>query len=689
MTGKRKGGNPQSGAVGGSATGSGTNYHVRFAVFHVLDLIGRALTEPRVGYAIHMERRTHASGEVSRWDLGVEPGGVMMELKTNPTRADVLEWVQRSRQAETPLLPQEFVLVHNEAGPPVLRTIRRLIDIAGETDNPGEFQRLVALENLPDADAVITLCGSHQFLRKLKVQTVLEDVLVPDLENRARLLAGDSGELLVNWLTRLFLDSFKPRAVHRVATLITHAEDKGITLQPPPLGGPSLPSCVQELLFILQRCKGPLPEEVLREATECGPAFNDHLSKLAAAGTVQLRDDTVVLSARVGLIAARGPSVLTRALNALVTYVAASQGAEAIREQKANLLGLIAELGVGAPQVVGSVFPRLDKILKRLGDHRLVLDIAKASIAAARAGGPDRENDLAEYEVRSLICGTAWVKQRIGDVQSAREDIEFALRQATDLRSVRNVAFGTKCLGRLLRMEAERLSADGDERGRLLNASADKLKEARTLFTDLSGADDPEVGDCWSLLGRTLLVAHRHAEAVRAIRMAEERLIDPRDKDHWDLQILIGDMEVQVHQDRDAANRAYGNVIAFGASDDPDKSEILARAQLANGRNRQAQGHLDVARKHFAKASEIWTALQNGQAAAEAEAESLRLEAPREFLDAVRTSSPMVQVAAWKRYSELRKSLPQGVPLRQSTVMFNQILSQAQADAAKATIRWG
>ena len=61
-----------------------------------------------------------------------------------------------------------------------------------------------------------------------------------------------------------------------------------------------------------------------------------------------------------------------------------------------------------------------------------------------------------------------------------------------------------------------------------------------TYFTGLKIA--AEVGDCYSLLGRTYLAAGQRPEARAALAEANKRLLDQSNKDYLDLQIAMGDL---------------------------------------------------------------------------------------------------------------------------------------------------
>ena len=83
-------------------------------------------------------------------------------------------------------------------------------------------------------------------------------------------------------------------------------------------------------------------------------------------------------------------------------------------------------------------------------------------------------------------------------------EAEHSLALGRAIHWDRNTAFCLKCLGRLKRMQAEG-HRDSHQRVELLAASVKLLQEAIGEFRKLKL--EAEVGDCYSLLARTHLVA--------------------------------------------------------------------------------------------------------------------------------------------------------------------------------------
>src|SRR5687768_290156 len=83
------------GASGGPGTGRGLNYQTRYAVMKSLDLISRSLVVPHKNWAIRIEPRAGSDSSATSWDVGFDPARELIEAKSNPTRPDVLDWLDR------------------------------------------------------------------------------------------------------------------------------------------------------------------------------------------------------------------------------------------------------------------------------------------------------------------------------------------------------------------------------------------------------------------------------------------------------------------------------------------------------------------------------------------------------------------------------------------------------------------
>src|SRR5207245_1678693 len=151
----------------------------------------------------------------------------------------------------------------------------------------------------------------------------------------------------------------------------------------------------------------------------------------------------------------------------------------------------------------------------------------------------------------------------------------------------------------LYRLEVDKAQNQG-EKAAMLAESVACLSAAITLFSDLEGfgPNDPEVGDCYSLLGRTRLVARDLKKAEDAVRKAYQLITDAGSKDYLDLVILSGDLEA-ARGDSEAAESFYDDALSLPATEDSETTEMRARAFFQRGLNRKSAGRRDQAVADF------------------------------------------------------------------------------------------
>ena len=260
------------------------------------------------------------------------------------------------------------------------------------------------------------------------------------------------------------------------------------------------------------------------------------------------------------------------------------------------------------------LFDTLDRPMKYLGDKRLVLDVAKACIECC--SGMDLDDKTAECQARARICGTSWAYQRMGDLGLAEQEAQQSVRVSEGISSRKNLAFCKKCLGRLKRLRAE-AEPSLEVKRVFFEESVHCLREAISLFGDLYEPDDPEVGDCYSLLGRTYLSA---GDVRRAYDCAMEAMsrIKPDSKDYLDLRILEGDICLATGE-KTKALEAFDEVIDLTSEQDYQISEIVARAHRQKAQALMRTGRDEDAKLAFAEAQRIWECYGEDNLAAEAE----------------------------------------------------------------------
>ena len=325
---------------------------------------------------------------------------------------------------------------------------------------------------------------------------------------------------------------------------------QALTNQPcvekPPLGPmfrhlPVLDRRESDVTVLLRLCPAPLPVEVVADVVgQETPEVETTLQRLVLASVLDVGNEAVRLEDRsADGIPLPSDELVGTALEAELDFVENHRNTKG-REQMMNVVALMraADIHTASPQV-SRTFQSIQSWLKSSGDKHLVLEIARRSIEASRVAGRGREQ--IKDEAIAAICGVSWVYQRTGRISEAFAEARrsLALGQALHPPWDRNTAFCHKCLGRLKRMESE-AAQDAQARTALLKDSVELLLEAIDEFKKLHLEN--EVGDCYSLLARTHLVADDRRAARDAIAEAAERLVDSTNKDYLDLQIVKGDL---------------------------------------------------------------------------------------------------------------------------------------------------
>lgn len=647
----------ESGATGGPSTGHGVSYQIQYSILRALEMISRQLAIPTKHYSILIEpRATDAGGGVTRWDIGELPSKNFNEAKLNPTRKEIEEWLDHVRATGASCAERSFGLVYSKGSGPLLTSVGHLIRCAREANKDQQkFQELIKIEAIQDADAVLARLGAAacDLLTRSSLFSMPEASLQQQIELSARMMAGEaSGQRLREFLFKKFHDGMWTRSTFEIGEIVKEIEGLGVQLQAPPdIHDSELSPAAAAAIHALQSCPQRLPISVVAASASLPASeLHQHLQRLIDNGVLEISAEHFSIKPLVrALTCTNRDVILGQALEALLDFIRAHKHDDLGREQIGNAVALLRLCATSRPTSVLRAFDVLDKLLKGLGDKHLVLEVAELCIAAARRALP-RNHDAVKCEVKALICGKSWVYQRINRLADAHAAAELSLERGKDIGWDRNTAFCRKCCGRLYRIEAEN-TQDAAERASLLGKSERSLFDAIELFEKASdpdlGENCPEVGDCHSLLGRTYLAGDRLAEANAAARTASQIIIDRSSKDYMDLAILLGDLAVKT-SDRDAAERFYTEVIDLPRGSNAERSEILARAYLARGRNRatlrQGSASLD-----FKEAEKIWKSLDEQEWAATAQWESIRLTAalPPGTIQMLAHERPAVRVAAY------------------------------------------
>lgn len=625
-----------SGAKGGASNNHGISYQIKLAITRTLDFISRALCAPHRVWEVRIEPRIATADKLTSWDLGFYPDDLWIEAKLKPTLVDLQEWVGRVVIGGGVSSSREFHLIYDKGAGSHLAMLLTLIRIAKEAKgNSDRFYELAKGEGVSEHDDFLVQLGPHasELLNRMVLEQVPEYLLDQEITLRARLLAGEvGGRLLRDYLFTKFQQAGADRLSFSVVDLISEARGLSIPFQPPPeVDTKDISSLARSSLIILQVCSAGIPTEVIASALDCSePDVRSALEELRRANVVALDDDLWSMKPLPSPITSRDSlTVLAKALSSLLLYIGREEAQRNIRRHVKNVIDLAKECTASQPKLVASAFVPVDKQLKRLGNKRQVWYVANLSIQAARIVPiRDRDAGVIDAEARALICGTSWAFQRLHKLDKARVDANQSLELARNAGLDRTLAFCLKCLGRLCRMEAEAMPP-GEERTAKLEESVALLREAIAKFSSLIGIGSahPEVGDCYSLLGRTFLVQRQLRDAGNVIREAYRLITDETSKDYIDLLILNGDYDAANGEPR-SANSLYDRAIEISMSPDPEVSEMRARALLQRGSNQEAQGNKPGAERDYVAAAEIWNSLEDYESAAIASWKNLCLTAP-------------------------------------------------------------
>ena len=237
-------------------------------------------------------------------------------------------------------------------------------------------------------------------------------------------------------------------------------------------------------------------------------------------------------------------------------------------------------------------------------------------------------------------------------------------------------------------------TTDPVRRKALLAESIACLQDAMKRFSSKDEEEfGPEVGDCYSLLGRTYLDAGQYKQAGDAVRHAFRLITNTAGKDYLDLEILDGDLEAALGHRRTAAER-YDGALSRHHAAEPELTEMRARAHLRRGLNRAALGQKLAAIQDLQRAAEIWQKLGERVAAAQAEWEEVRISAnlsDDELRLLQNESRPTVRVAAYRAHQSRLATQPTGRNARRSAQgrpYWEQLLKEARQQVALEVPNW-
>lgn len=583
---------------GGAATHAGNQYEIVYAIREVLVLIGQELKKPQLPLAVRLQPRTSGTA----WDIGFEPGERRLEVKSQPTRQDVEEWLDRTALAGA-TIRSELAFGHSTG---FLVQVGTLIRLTHEAADDVEFSALMAQETLPDAADLLARLGTNHRaqLARMKVHYFPEGALGEVEAITPAYAGGDASRLYAFLYTRLSRAA-AARERLEIRVLMQEIAADGIRLVEPPWTADDLPPLERRVLCVLQALVAPLPGDLIT------PLFSVDESVVAdmVARALVLKDSSGYKMPPVGtpLMHEGEADILARALEALKRYLPSAPRA-AVASQAGNLLALMRKAASTDSQLVARVFWDLDKTLKEGGRKRDVLLIARQSIAAARC--VSRTEEHVKSEAAALLCGTSWVYQRMNRLSEARADAEKSHALGESFGWKRNTAYYYKCVGRLARMQAEQ-APRGEERARLLRESEDFLLKSIALFPEVDELNqtrrDAEIGEARGLLARTYFVMGDDRKTVEALDAASAIVV--RGSKAWiDVEILEVERLLRT-KEFGAAERRASDVLASMPKDGREVTEMRARLLEVHAGALLRTNQSAAAQRALEDAAQIWERL--------------------------------------------------------------------------------
>lgn len=675
----------RSGATGGPSTARGVDYQLDYAVYLGLALVVEQLRSPHQDFSIAIEPRQLNGENTTRSDIRVAGTGTSAEVKLHPSREDILEWLNRAAGDSA---TEKHELVYATSSGTLLNSLAALLRLAKEAGDDNErLLRLAAFENVRDRDALLSPFGATAAARlnNLALRHLPESVVQENISVRALVLAPDHVDMLVKTLKLEFLQGMKVRRTYSFRSLVHELQGLGLRLEAPrTLALSDLAPSSHAVLASLQQCPGGLPNQVIASVAECSPVETAAiLQPLIDSRTLNFDGERWRLLISLPDLKQHSAGPLERALTSLLDFIGANEETPTGRALVADAVALSRACYEQVPKAIIYAFRKIEKLLKRVGDKYLVLELAELTIAAASR--QPRSMEDARAQAHALICGSSWVYQRTDDLELASSFARRSLDLGEEINWERNTAFCLKCLGRLMRMQAEK--TNNPRRAELLTASADGIKRAITQFSDMRdvGPTHSEVGDCFSLLARTYMVARLYEDARAALRKAYELIPQNGSKDHLDLLILTGDLQVATGEE-DAAENTYTQALRLPQAADVQKSEIFARGFYQRARLREGLKRTSQAIQDYDRAATLWLELHEFENSARSRWQSIYLSSPDEkpmFDEIADEESFLVRVTAFGLYLE-RYPAPQAIgrrkqPTRQQVM---QLVKDARQQAA-------
>ena len=697
-----------SGATGGPATATGVGYQVDYAIIRTLMLLDgyfSASAIPKFSPFIKIEPRIEDGNRLVRWDIQILSAATQqeaIEAKSNLSNPDVLEFCRRVAEHSVPNANQTFHLTYGDGSPSNLTALEALARMAREADDHRAFQVRLRRERPKGDPQIFDALGDKAYhrLRAIKPEPHPHQAIKRDIRSMSGHMAGPSqAAALANFLFRRLHEAMQNRESILLKTLISEIATEGITLKPlqeDDLGHVS--DDVRFLVDAIRHCPNPIPVAVA--AIAAGLSTEKLLSQLDPYFQSEgLSNTDGMIEASLTARKLAPPKLNPQASNvitALLEHIKINKNSSVCLHQAENVIALFRLLESPSGTLTLDVFERLDKPLKRFATKKQVLVFANLCIEKARLVQSESHEEMknaAKAVAKALICGVSWVAQRVGNLRQAALSGTQSLEMGKKIPWPRNTAFCLKCLGRLKRLEAEGFKK-GRRQNELLNASTKSFLEAIELFEEGfgNGPLTSEVGDCWSLLGRTYLVHEKLPEATDALNNAAQYLTDEGDKDYLDWLILVGDLAMR-RVAYPKAEQHYQRVIDSVDHTDVERSEICARAWLQLGVCRSKSGRGDW-RAAIETAITIWTSIDEQHMAAVAKCRLMEIsnEVSDKLLDSVSKYEPQTRVELLHLLNEkLAQQAASGILANRIEVpdgVIQEIAKEAESNVQIATRSW-
>lgn len=615
---------------GGPGNFLGSEFQIDCATLKSLYLIHRHLYEPLKPSSITIEPRFVHQDKVTRWDIRTDPPLTATEAKANLSKDDLLDFLQRVGEATG--FEGRFELVYGRSKASLLSSVMRLGRLAVECGaDHQKFDDLARLEEIRGLQTILEALEPRfrEALAQMAFEDLSEGRLKRELGFVSRCLFPDQPDRLVEFISKRFREGAISRQKYEIVELVDLIEVSGMTLaRPATVKLTELSVPVRSALAILQAATSGLPGEVVAAAAE---TTTEQLQEMLSGLDLVSIDDGVwrIRPFPYQVPAEDRVNLLCRGLEGLFDFLRSHETDNRTEAQLRNAVSLSQECLRARPELALPLFQATEHIVKNLGDRHLLLEISNLCIDADRqsCSGVAEKRACAQARAQAMLCGTSWVFQRTWRLHDARYWANKSLQLGEDISWDRNTAFAKKCMGRLDRIEAEQPDVSVGDKASLVRESVAKLEEAIERFTHLGefGPTNRQVGDCYSLLARTFLVARKRGDTEAALRKAYEILPADPGKMYFDLLILNGDFEV-AWGSREHANDLYTEVIDHHLQNSREHSEIYARALFKRAANRAQLGRKQMAMRDYGQAAEVWRSLDEPEEQANAEWERHVLE---------------------------------------------------------------